>query len=157
MSTKRIDGVAFDAMLRNGLACLRASEEKINILNVFPVADGDTGTNMRLTLENGLRAARPVRELNVYLKAVGEGMLYGARGNSGVILSQLFSGVALELSRTASAGTGELKNAFYRAYRVAYASVVRPVEGTILTVAREGIEHIRPQIRRDTTVEQFFS
>lgn len=157
MSTKRIDGSLFGKMLQNGLANLKAIEEKLNLMNVFPVADGDTGTNMRLTLENGLRSAKPSKELGTYLRSVSEGMLYGARGNSGVILSQLFNGFTQELSRVGSAGTGEIKNGFYRAYKVAYNSVIRPVEGTILTVSREGIENIRHQIRRDTSIEQFFS
>lgn len=157
MSTKRIDGILFDGMLKNGLANLRASEQELNILNVFPVADGDTGTNMCLTLENGLSSAVCGKELGPYLKSVSEGMLYGARGNSGVILSQLFAGLSQELSRCSSAGIGELKNGFFRAYKTAYAAVIRPVEGTILTVAREGIENILRQIRRDTTVERFFT
>jgi len=157
MSTKRIDGILFDGMLKNGLANLRASEQELNVLNVFPVADGDTGTNMCLTLENGLDSAGSTKELGPYLKSVSEGMLYGARGNSGVILSQLFAGLSQELSRCVTAGVGELKNGFFRAYQTAYAAVVRPVEGTILTVAREGIEHILRQIRRNTTVEQFFT
>lgn len=157
MSTRRIDGILFHRMLVNGLANLRASEKEINILNVFPVADGDTGTNMCLTLENGLRYARPVKEVGAYLTSVSDGMLYGARGNSGVILSQLFAGLSQELARTTIIGIGEIRNGFYRAYRKAYASVTKPVEGTILTVAREGFEHIRQQIRRDTTMEQFFT
>ena len=157
MNNKRIDGITFSKMLQNGLANLKIIEEKLNMLNVFPVADGDTGTNMCLTLENGLRSAKPNKELGTFLRSVSEGMLYGARGNSGVILSQLFNGFAMELSRCYSVGTGEIKNGFYRAYKVAYSSVVRPVEGTILTVAREGIENIRHQIRRDTSIEQFFS
>lgn len=157
MSVKRIDGPLMDGMLKNGLASLRANEEKINILNVFPVADGDTGTNMRLTLENGLNSAKPVKELGAYLKSVSTGMLYGARGNSGVILSQLMNGFYQELSRVPSADTGEVKRAFIRAYQTAYSSVIRPVEGTILTVAREGIEHIRSQISRRTTIDQLLS
>lgn len=157
MNNKRIDGITFGKMLQNGLANLKTIEEKLNMLNVFPVADGDTGTNMCLTLENGLRSAKPNKELGTFLRSVSEGMLYGARGNSGVILSQLFNGFAMELSRCYSVGTGEIKNGFYRAYKVAYSAVVRPVEGTILTVAREGIENIRHQIRRDTSIEQFFS
>lgn len=157
MSIKRIDGPLLDGMLKNGLANLRAAEEKINILNVFPVADGDTGTNMRLTLENGLNSAKPVKELGVYLKSVSTGMLYGARGNSGVILSQLMNGFYQELARVPSADTGEVKRAFIRAYQTAYSSVIRPVEGTILTVAREGIEHIRSQITRRTTIDQLLS
>lgn len=157
MKTKRINGTMFADMVKNGLANLCEIEEKLNMLNVFPVADGDTGANMHLTLENGIRAAKPAPELGIYLKGLSEGMLYGARGNSGVILSQLFRGLYLELGRYVSANPGELRNAFIRAYKVAYASVVRPVEGTILTVAREGIEHIRTQIDRSTTVETLLS
>ena len=157
MSVKRIDGALMAGMLKNGLACLKASEEKINILNVFPVADGDTGTNMRLTLENGLKTAKPVKELGPYLQSVSTGMLYGARGNSGVILSQLMNGFAQELARVPSADTGEVKRSLIGAYQTAYNSVIRPVEGTILTVAREGIEHIRSQVTRRTTIDQLLS
>ena len=157
MSVKRVDGALMAGMLKNGLACLKASEEKINILNVFPVADGDTGTNMRLTLENGLNTAKPVKELGPYLQSVSTGMLYGARGNSGVILSQLMNGFAQELARVPSADTGEVKRSLIRAYQMAYNSVIRPVEGTILTVAREGIEHIRSQVTRRTTIDQLLS
>ncbi len=157
MNTKRVDGALFGKMLINGLSFLRANEEELNKLNVFPVADGDTGTNMCLTLENGIRTAKANKELGGYLKKISEGMLYGARGNSGVILSQLFNGFCLELSRYYAVSTFELRNAFIRAYKTAYNSVVRPVEGTILTVSREGIENIKYQVRRDTSVEQFLS
>ena len=157
MNTKRVDGALFAKMLANGLAKLRVNEEKINKLNVFPVADGDTGTNMRLTLESGVNSSKATKELGGYLRSVSEGMLYGARGNSGVILSQLFSGFSAELARYYAVSSMELRNAFYRAYRTAYNSVVRPVEGTILTVAREGVENILHQVRRDTSVEQLLS
>lgn len=157
MSTKRINGTIFEKMLWNGLAALAMEEEALNDLNVFPVPDGDTGTNMRLTLENGLRAAKSCEELGVYLKGLSEGMLMGARGNSGVILSQIFRGFYICLSRTPVAGPGELRNALIQGYRTAYAAVNHPVEGTILTVSREGIEHIRPQINRNSTADQIFS
>ena len=157
MAQKRVDGLLLEKMLNNGAANLYASMERINALNVFPVADGDTGTNMYLTLENGLRRAQSCREIGPYLRSLSEGMLLGARGNSGVILSQLFRGIAQELSRCSAAGPGEWRNAWIRGYRTAYNSVVCPVEGTILTVAREGIEHIRSQISRSTTMEELFS
>lgn len=149
MSTKRITGLLFERMVRVGLARLKKSEKEINALNVFPVADGDTGTNMCLTLENGIRHAQQGKALNEYLKGLSSGMLLGARGNSGVILSQLFKGIYLELSRASAASPIGLRNAFIRGYKVAYESVIKPVEGTILTVAREGIEgamrrHNRP-------------
>lgn len=130
-------------MLRNGLANLMNNEERINDLNVFPVADGDTGTNMRLTLEHGLKKANNIRPVGAFLKALTDGMLMGARGNSGVILSQLFRGIFLELSHSGYINARELCDAFVRGYKTAYSAVARPVEGTILTVTREGIENVR--------------
>lgn len=157
MNTRRVNGTLFEKMARNGLKNLLLHREEINALNVFPVADGDTGTNMSLTLQKGLNFAQSSPELCTYLKAFSQGLLYGARGNSGVILSQIFNGFYQELSRCAAANVGDLRNAFIRGYRVAYRSVVCPVEGTILTVAREGIEHARNQIDRGTSVETLLS
>lgn len=153
MNTKKIDGQLFEQMLRNGMNCLRASEKELNAMNVFPVADGDTGTNMLTTLENGIRVARSDPELRGYLKALSRGMLLGARGNSGVILSQIFKGISLELSRRSTASLLDLCNSFIRGYKVAYESVIHPVEGTILTVTREGIEETAKQIKQITDVE----
>ena len=157
MSIRRINGLQLEKMIRNGLANLEASESEVNRLNVFPVADGDTGTNMCLTLSNGIRRAKSHVEAGLYLKELSEGMLLGARGNSGVILSQLFKGMWQELARTTMIGPGEMRGALIRSYRVAYAAVVQPVEGTILTVAREGIEHIRSQISRTTGIDTLLS
>lgn len=154
MSTKRIDGTLFEKLARGALNSITHEERELNSLNVFPVADGDTGTNMRLTLENGIRCAQSCKALNEYLKALSSGMLLGARGNSGVILSQIFKGIYLELSRYSSATAMELRNAFIRGYKVAYESVIKPVEGTILTVAREGIEQAsQQQSRRLSDIE----
>ncbi len=157
MSTKRITGFQLEQMLKNGLSNLQTQEQEINRLNVFPVSDGDTGTNMCLTLQNGLHFAKTNMDAGAYLRRLGEGMLLGARGNSGVILSQFFKGFSTELSRCAQVGVGELRNALIRGYRTAYSAVVKPVEGTILSVAREGIEHIRGQITRSTGIEQLLS
>ena len=157
MSTKRINGFQLEQMMKNGLAALQAQEDEINRLNVFPVSDGDTGTNMRLTLENGIRYAKTAMNAGEYLKKLSEGMLFGARGNSGVILSQFYKGFYVELARCAQIGVGELRNGLIKGYRTAYNAVVKPAEGTILTVTREGIEHIRGQITRSTTIEQLMS
>lgn len=157
MSTKRIDGTLFEKLIHGGLYSLTRAERELNSLNVFPVPDGDTGTNMRLTLENGIRCAQPTKALNEYLKALSSGMLLGARGNSGVILSQLLKGIYLELSRCSAANAVELRNAFIRGYKAAYESVIKPVEGTILTVAREGIELVSQQQRRITDIEDLLS
>lgn len=157
MKTKKFNGVLLEKMMKNGLANLREHEEEVNRLNVFPVADGDTGTNMCLTLENGIRFSKTNEVAGFYLKSLSQGMLLGARGNSGVILSQFFKGFYTELARCTWIGPGELRNGLIRGYRCAYESVVKPVEGTILTVTREGIEHIRGQITRNSTTEEILS
>lgn len=157
MKIKRIDGLMFEKMARNALANLQNNESQINDMNVFPVTDGDTGTNMLLTLANGLDSAQTNKHLGNYLKQLSEGMLLGARGNSGVILSQIFKGFCDELESDSVADVSELRDAFIRAYKTAYRSVTRPVEGTILTVAREGIENIKTQIGRNVFVPNLFS
>ena len=157
MSTKRINGIHLEKMLKNGLAFLQQHEEEVNRLNVFPVSDGDTGTNMVLTLGNGTRYAKSSEDAGAYLRTLSDGMLLGARGNSGVILSQFFKGLAVELSRCPVIGPGELRNGLIRGYRTAYEAVVHPVEGTILSVTREGIEHIRTQITRNSSIESILS
>ncbi|MBO4604452.1 MAG: DAK2 domain-containing protein [Clostridiales bacterium] len=157
MKTMRVDGNVLRAMFENGLENIRCHEEEVNMLNVFPVPDGDTGTNMRLTLEGGLKSAKPAAEANLFLQSLSKGMLYSARGNSGVILSQFFNGLYLELSRCPTVSAAELRNACIRGYRSAYKAVVKPTEGTILTVTRLGIENIRAQIGRRTPVEDMLS
>lgn len=144
-------------MVRGGLNNLILHEQEINDMNVFPVPDGDTGYNMRQTLQNGVNHAASNKHVGNYLKQLSDGMLLGARGNSGVILSQLFRGLAAELERDSVVDAGEMKNALIRAYKTAYAAVAHPVEGTVLTVAREGIENVCRQIRRGTGVDMVFS
>lgn len=155
--TNRINGFIFEKMILNGLNSLINAEKEINSMNVFPVADGDTGTNMRLTIENGYKKAKHIEHLGLYLKDLAEGMLLGARGNSGVILSQLFKGMYLKLARCSIANPREIKEALINAYQTAYAAVVKPVEGTILTVSREGIENIKSQIYGRVSMENLFS
>ncbi len=157
MRNKKINGVQFENMLKNGLQNLSKHESEVNKLNVFPVPDGDTGTNMCLTLGKGIKYAKTNAAIGLYAKTLSEGMLLGARGNSGVILSQFFKGMYTELARCAFAGPGELRNALIRGYRTAYDAVVKPVEGTMLTVAREGIEHIRGQITRNSSIEEILA
>ena len=149
-----LDGTDLKQMLGNGLRVLKSREKEINRLNVFPVADGDTGINMRLTLENGMKRAEDTEELGAYMNSLADGMLLSARGNSGVILSQLFKGIADSLKdqkRTDSAG---LLIALKNAHKTAYEAVVRPVEGTILTVAREGVLRAERRLTADSTPEE---
>lgn len=157
MSFIRVNGQQFLGMLRNGLQFLGSQADYINSLNVFPVADGDTGTNMTKTLENGLMRAVDTPHIGYLMQNVSEGMLYGARGNSGVILSQFFRGMTAELARRDVAGPGEFRNALILGYRYAYGAVAKPVEGTILTVCRNGIENIRALISRNTGIDTILS
>jgi len=157
MKVKRVDGVLFEKMLVNGLNYLKQNEAKINEMNVFPVPDGDTGSNMRMTLENGLRSAKVNTNVGEYANELASGMLMGARGNSGVILSQIFKGFFEDIRRCSILDAREFMEGFVAGYKCAYDAVIKPVEGTILTVAREGIEHIRGQINRGMYIDSFFS
>ena len=125
--------------LAAGLAWLEHHAEAINALNVFPVPDGDTGTNMVLTLRAAVAEAESVAGHRVadVMKAVAHGALMGARGNSGVILSQLLRGLSQALGDAEELATRALGEAFAVARDMAYQGVMRPVEGTILTVAKE--------------------
>ena len=151
-----INGLIFEKMMRNALNNIYVHEKEINDMNVFPVADGDTGTNMRLTLENGLNKASSDKHLGKYLKSLSTGMLLGARGNSGVILSQLFKGMYLELKNDSIVNPGEFRDAFISGYKTAYKAVLRPVEGTILTVCRLGIENIKADIKGHISIKETF-
>ncbi len=136
----RIDGKLMASCVKAGAAKLEKNEALINQLNVFPVPDGDTGSNMLTTLRGGLRAAKDTADLGEYMNSLAIGMLFGARGNSGVIFSQIFSGIADKLKEKKSATPAEMLEALENGSKVAYKSVVTPTEGTMLTVAREGAE-----------------
>lgn len=146
MSFKKLNGFDFEKMLENGLKNIQKHEKEINKMNVFPVPDGDTGSNMRVTLENGIKSSFSTEHLGVYLESVKKGMILGARGNSGVILSQLFAGMSIFLAEKKIVTIQEFVKALRNAYKIAYESVINPVEGTILTVAREGIENLKNHI-----------
>ncbi|MBA4494754.1 DAK2 domain-containing protein [Paenactinomyces guangxiensis] len=130
-------------MMRAGAKNLDKHVETVNALNVFPVPDGDTGTNMNLTLTSGVKEMEKVRETKTVGKlaeALSKGLLMGARGNSGVILSQLFRGFAKAVSDKSVINPRQLSDAFQRGVETAYKAVIKPVEGTILTVSREAAE-----------------
>ena len=154
MDVKVLDGLLFEKLIFNGLKNLKQNIKLINSLNVFPVPDGDTGINMFLTLENGYKKSNKDRNLGEYLKSFSKGMLLGARGNSGVILSQLFRGLSKSLKDKAEANTSDLVEAFISSYRAAYSAVVNPQEGTMLTTSREAIELIKGKINENTTVDK---
>ncbi len=139
---KTCDGQQLKAMIQAGLAWLNQHIPIINALNVFPVPDGDTGTNMYLTLEAAWQeiAGRADSAVGPITEALAHGALMGARGNSGVILSQIFRGMAQALHGASVLDTELLARAFQQASATAYKAVIRPVEGTILTVARRVAE-----------------
>ena len=137
---KKLDIKTFKKMLLNGTNNLNNHKDHINALNVFPVPDGDTGTNMSLTFNNGNKSANQTEANDIasVSKALSKGLLMGARGNSGVILSQIFRGFSQALEGITEASVGDIAKAFVRGSEVAYKAVMKPVEGTILTVSREG-------------------
>jgi DAK2 domain fusion protein YloV len=136
----RATGADLRAALQSASAWLSANAERINALNVFPVPDGDTGTNMSMTLQAAVDALQRVdndASVGAVARAAYEAAMLGARGNSGVILSQLLSGFSAAVSEANELTPPFLGRAFNEASEVAYRGVSRPVEGTILTVARE--------------------
>jgi uncharacterized protein len=136
----RATGSDLRAALQSASAWLLANADRVNALNVFPVPDGDTGTNMSMTLQAAVEALRPLADdapVSRVARTAYEAALLGARGNSGVILSQLLSGFAEALAESTELTPTALAAAFTTASEVAYRGVSQPIEGTILTVARE--------------------
>ncbi len=137
-------------MIRSGAANLAQNRQAINDLNVFPIPDGDTGDNMYMTMEAGCKAGGTT--LAQMSEAVSQGMLLGARGNSGVILSRIFAGMAQGFSKLKEADAQAFGAAMRSGVEAAYHAVSQPVEGTILTVLREGAA----AADRSTTLEEYF-
>src|SRR5574344_167161 len=127
-------------MFLAGAKNLEAKKEWINVLNVFPVPDGDTGTNMTLTIMSAAKEVSMIEDpsLETLAKAISSGSLRGARGNSGVILSQLFRGFTKGISEYEEITVNIMTESFQKAVETAYKAVMKPKEGTILTVARGG-------------------
>lgn len=139
MKIEILDGAMLKKALIGAAKFLEDNKEEVNSLNVFPVPDGDTGTNMSLTVNSAIKQGLNIDEESVskIALATSHGSLMGARGNSGVILSQLFRGFANGLNGKDTAETTVLADAFKQAADTAYKAVMKPTEGTILTVARE--------------------
>jgi len=138
-----LDGVGYLAMLSSGARRLDANRKIINDLNVFPIPDGDTGDNMFMTISAGCRKASEEKSQNLSIasKQASSGMLFGARGNSGVILSRIFAGMSKGLEGLEQADVKAFVNALTSAVSEAYASVSNPVEGTILTVLKDSVSY----------------
>ena len=158
MQTTVLDGILFARLLRGGAANLKANITTVNDLNVFPIPDGDTGDNMFLTINSGAAAAGEGSEsLSQTAGKAASGMLLGARGNSGVILSRIFAGLAKGFEGIASADVRAVARAFESGVSEAYGAVSVPVEGTILTVLKDSVTAANGNIADDSTLESYFA
>lgn len=158
MKREIMDGILFARLLRGGAARLRANKTVVNDLNVFPIPDGDTGDNMYLTINAGVGAAGDGSEsLSQTAGKAASGMLLGARGNSGVILSRIFAGLAKGFENSSAVSAEELGQAFESGVTEAYGAVSVPVEGTILTVLKDSVAYANSRIDDDTTPESYFT
>ncbi|MEG0404222.1 MAG: DAK2 domain-containing protein, partial [Anaerorhabdus sp.] len=156
-----INGIMLKDMLQSGANNLNNKHAEIDALNVFPVPDGDTGTNMSMTFTNGVKEVMQSGhdELSLVAKTLSKGLLMGARGNSGVILSQIFRGFYQGVDSKNEINAQDLAEAFMNGSRVAYKAVMRPVEGTILTVIRESSElaQIYAQENPECSIDDYMS
>ncbi|CDR31278.1 DAK2 domain fusion protein YloV [Acholeplasma oculi] len=157
MSNKKISGELFKKMVTNGAIHLKNNHKEVDHLNVFPVPDGDTGTNMQMTMMAGVKEVTANQSSSIVdvSKILSRGLLMGARGNSGVILSQFFRGVYSEISKinNGSVTIKEFIQALVGGYQMAYRAVMDPVEGTILTVVRESAERVLKEQKNLTSIE----
>ncbi len=158
MILTKLNGEQFKELVINGAKNLKLNIDEVDSLNVFPVPDGDTGTNMSRTIEGGINAVASKEEKNLGLlgKDFSKGMLMGARGNSGVILSQIFRGICRGFEGKEEVNAAQLAEAYKVGVKQAYGAVVTPVEGTILTVFREASEAAAKAVNKDSTINEFF-
>ncbi len=152
----KIDGVIFKRMIISGTNNLYNSYPEIDNLNVFPVPDGDTGTNMNLTMASGQKEVFSKNETSIsaVAKDFARGLMLGGRGNSGVILSQIFRGFSVGLGDKTEVDAVELAQAFVSAKEVAYKAVIKPVEGTILTVIREASQALFDRAEKGMPIDE---
>lgn len=157
MQSATLDGQTFKKLLSGGAANLQQNSKTVDDLNVFPIPDGDTGENMSRTIRGGLSDLEGYGGNSIYEAAsiLADGMLLSARGNSGVILSRLFYGVAKGLEDKKEATVGDMAAALKSGVDSAYSAVANPTEGTILTVAREAADYAASRINENSTLESF--
>ncbi|NCB29457.1 MAG: DAK2 domain-containing protein, partial [Clostridia bacterium] len=159
--SKKIDGLLFQSMVVEGALAIGEKKEQANELNVFPVPDGDTGTNMSMTMSNAMDAVLALREptLAQAVDTTASALLRGARGNSGVILSLLFRGMAKKLREKTDADGRDVALALREGVETAYKAVMKPAEGTILTVSRMCAQAALEQCQADpaSSVEEILT
>ncbi|MCQ2530027.1 MAG: DAK2 domain-containing protein [Lachnospiraceae bacterium] len=151
MIITHVDGEGLKEAILAGLANLKINKDEVDSLNVFPVPDGDTGTNMMMTFEGGASSVASVfyESAGELMKTFSRGVLLGARGNSGVILSQFVKGFAMGVEGKKTLKTEDFRQAFGKGVEKAYEAVIKPTEGTILTVMREGFEALQRNCPED--------
>ena len=154
MNNHKIDGKLFTQMILAGAQNLTAHVKTVDALNVFPVPDGDTGTNMNLSFTSGVNELKKQSTVHVgkAAQALAKGLLMGARGNSGVILSQLFRGFSKHIAQFEEIDSKQFAEALKQGVDTAYKAVMKPVEGTILTVSREAAQEAIKVARRESDV-----
>lgn len=157
ITTAIIDAELFETLAASGAASLKSNKKTVNDLNVFPIPDGDTGDNMYMTLQGGISYLKRESEDSLAAKseALANGMILNARGNSGVILSQFFAGIAKGLEGVTEASMRVFAEALSRGVTQAYSSVATPVEGTVLTVAREATEYAMAHLEENLSLRDF--
>ena len=153
---RTINGQTLKDMFISGANNLYNHYPEIDALNVFPVPDGDTGMNMNLTMTSGSKEIQNRNDTNIseIAKTFSRGLLMGARGNSGVITSQIFRGFAQGLEGKSEIDSAGLSEAFEKGVEVAYKAVIKPVEGTILTVIRESSAYLKDNLNKATSIEK---
>ena len=153
---KSINGQILKQMFISGGNNLYNHYPEVDALNVFPVPDGDTGMNMNLTMTSGAKEIQNRSDTDIYeiAKSFSRGLLMGARGNSGVITSQIFRGFSQGLEGKSEADVLEFADAWQKGVEVAYKAVIRPVEGTILTVVRESSQYLHDNVKSNYSIEK---
>jgi len=153
-----VDGHLFAQMMREGAKNLTKNSKRVDALNVFPVPDGDTGTNMNLSLTSGIAEMnkRDTEDISEVGKALSRGLLMGARGNSGVILSQLFRGFSKAIETQSSINAKDFAMALQAGVDTAYKAVMKPVEGTILTVSKDAAKQAQRVAKNTSDITELF-
>lgn len=154
MAITSLDGIRFAEMVETGARHLSINAAMVDALNVFPVPDGDTGTNMNLSMTSGAKETTAAKQSHFgkTAEALSKGLLMGARGNSGVILSQLFRGFSKAVAEKQEVTSIELAAAFEAGVQTAYKAVMKPVEGTILTVAKDAAKKAVTAAQTETNI-----
>ena len=157
MAKNTIDGKLLYKMLQGGFASLSHNENYLNDLNIFPVSDSDTGTNMKRTFKKGVAALSSESSVHDMFSTLAKGMSLGSRGNSGFILSQYFQGIHEYTKDKESITLTDFSDALTHAYSIAYKAVIQPTEGTMLTVMREGIKRTLPKVNDTMSAKEFLT